>query len=115
MRTVDIRYTLLLDYYGALLPLKQQELAKLYHYDDLSLSEIADTLGITRQGVLDGLERAEKKLREYDEALGLIERDRELAKNASEIKKCAEALLSGNDRGLCERIIAVCDKISLKG
>ncbi len=115
MRTVDIRYTLLLDYYGALLPAKQQELAKLYHYDDLSLSEIADTLGITRQGVLDGLERAEKKLRDYDAALGLIERDKELLKNASEIRRCAEKLLCGNDKELCERIIAVCDKMSLKG
>ena len=115
MRTVDIRYTLLLDYYGALLPAKQQELAKLYHYDDLSLSEIADTLGITRQGVLDGLERAEKKLREYDAVLGLIERDKELTKNASEIKKCVQALSAGSDKELCERIIAVCDKISLKG
>lgn len=115
MRTVDIRYTLLLDYYGALLPAKQQELAKLYHYDDLSLSEIADTLGITRQGVLDGLERAEKKLRSYDEALGLIERDRELAKSASQIKRCAEELILSHNKELCKRIIAVCDKMSLKG
>ncbi len=115
MRTVDIRYTLLLDYYGSLLPAKQQELAKLYHYDDLSLSEIADTLGITRQGVLDGLERAEKKLRDYDAALGLIERDKELLKNASEIRRCAEKLISTCDKELCERIIAVCDKMSLKG
>lgn len=115
MRTVDIRYTLLLDYYGALLPAKQQELAKLYHYDDLSLSEIADTLGITRQGVLDGLERAEKKLREYDAALGLIERDRELVRSAAEIKSCAEKLCTSYDKELCERIIAVCDKMSLKG
>ena len=46
MRKVDIKYTLLLDYYGALLPKKQYDIASLYYYDDLSLSEIGGVIGI---------------------------------------------------------------------
>ena len=115
MRKVDIHYSLLLDYYGALLPEKQFQIAQLYHNDDLSLSEIADALGITRQGVLDGLERAEKKLKSYDATLSLIQKDRELTESAALIKSYAQKLCENGETELCKKIIAVCDNMSLKG
>lgn len=67
-----IEISLLFDFYGQLLTAKQQELLKLYHEDNYSLSEIAEEFGITRQGVHDAVKKAEKALHEYEKKLGLI-------------------------------------------
>lgn len=111
MRKVDVRYTLLLDYYGGLLPQKQYELANLYYNDDLSLSEIAQELSITRQGALDGLSRAENALVSFDEALGLIEKDKAVRSAVEEILCEAEKL--GKDSA--DRIRKACEIIVPKG
>ena len=47
----------LLDIYGALLTDRQRDVLDLYYNDDLSLSEISENLGITRQGVRDAIRR----------------------------------------------------------
>lgn len=60
----------LYDYYGELLTEKQKYAIELYYNDDLSLSEIADTIGITRQGVRDQLKHAEKFLISCEQKLG---------------------------------------------
>ncbi len=65
---------LLLDFYGNLLTEKMRNTMDLYLNDDLSLSEIADTVGISRQGVHDTIKRASKQLSEYEEKLGLASR-----------------------------------------
>ena len=67
-----IEISLLFDFYGQLLTAKQQELLKLYHEDNYSLSEIAEEYGISRQGVHDAVKKAEKALHEYENKLGLI-------------------------------------------
>ena len=64
--------SLLYDFYGELLQTSQQRVIELYVNDDLSLSETADILGISRQGVRDSLSRAERKLNEYESKLGLL-------------------------------------------
>jgi len=64
--------SLLYDFYGALLTLRQQEVMKLYHEENLSLSEIAEEFGISRQGVHDTLKNAEHALLEYEKKLGLV-------------------------------------------
>lgn len=66
--------TLLYDFYGDLLTDRQKEFYDLYHNEDLSLAEIAENAGITRQGVRDVLVRAEATLRELEEKTGLIQR-----------------------------------------
>lgn len=63
--------SLLYDFYGELLQGSQQRVVELYVNDDLSLSETAEILGISRQGVRDSLTRAERKLNEFEEKLGL--------------------------------------------
>ncbi|SDL98329.1 hypothetical protein SAMN04488692_11324 [Halarsenatibacter silvermanii] len=63
----------LFDFYGGLLTPRQQEIMRYYFYDDFSLGEIAENLDISRQGVHDHLQRAEKQLREFEEILGLLE------------------------------------------
>lgn len=69
----DLRFSLLLEYYGSLLNEKQAEMVSSYYDLDLSLSEIAENEGMTRQGVRDSIKRAETQLLEYDQKLGLIE------------------------------------------
>ena len=65
---------MLYGFYGGLLPEKQNLFLKAYYEDDCSLSEIAEQYGISRQGVHDGIKKAEKSLKEYEEKLGLVSR-----------------------------------------
>ena len=67
-----LEISLLYDFYGELLQSSQQKVVELYVNDDLSLSESAELLGISRQGVRDSLARAERKLCEYEDKLGLV-------------------------------------------
>ena len=62
---------LLYDFYGEILTEKQRELFDLYYNEDLSLSEIADQIGISRQGVRDLIKKAEEELLFLEEKLGL--------------------------------------------
>lgn len=68
----------LLDFYGPLLTPSRQSVLKLYLEEDLSLGEIAQETGITRQGVHDALQRAQRQLRGYEEKLGLVARYRHI-------------------------------------
>ncbi|NLJ99918.1 MAG: RNA polymerase subunit sigma-70 [Clostridia bacterium] len=72
---------MLFEQYSSLLTDRQRELVKLYYFEDLSLQEIADELGITRQAVFFGLKRAQKALEGYENSLGLVERFSYLKKN----------------------------------
>lgn len=81
-----IRMTMLFDFYGSLLTDKQQKIIKSYFYNDLSLSEIADNIGISRQGVYDHLKRSEKSLKEYENKLGLLSKYNEIRKNIDELE-----------------------------
>ena len=69
---------LLLDFYGALLTPHASELMKMYLEEDMSLQEIADSQGISRQAVHDSISRSEKQLNEYENKLGLLKRFREM-------------------------------------
>ena len=73
MRIDDItQASLLYDFYGQLLSKRQREVMELYHEENLTLAEIADEFGISRQGVHDALKNAEKSLNGYEEKLGLV-------------------------------------------
>lgn len=65
---------ILFDFYGKLLSKKQYTVIDLYYNHDLSLSEIGEELGISRQGVYDTLKRAEESLYQYEETLQLVNR-----------------------------------------
>lgn len=70
----DLRYALLLDLYGGLLTEKQKENLEFYYCDDLSLAEIAQDDGISRQAVRDAIKRGEQQLDAYEETLGMLRR-----------------------------------------
>ena len=82
MKNKPFEMCMLYDFYGELLTEKQKELFDLYYNDDLSLAEISEHMGITRQGVRDGIMRAEHALRSTEEKLGLVARYRELSRLA---------------------------------
>ena len=65
---------MLLDLYGELLTDKQRECFDLHYNEDLSLSEIAEQLGISRQGVWDNIRRAESAMRDLERKTGLLRR-----------------------------------------
>ncbi len=64
----------LLDFYGELLSEVQRNIANLYYNEDLSLSEVAELCGITRQGVREHLLKVEKNLLMYESKLHLMEK-----------------------------------------
>lgn len=74
MKNQTYRMTMLFDFYGELLTDRQKEFYDLYYNEDLSLAEIAENVGITRQGVRDIIVRAEAYLTEIEDKTGLIRR-----------------------------------------
>ncbi len=68
----NIKVSMLLEMYGKLLTDKQVDVIDLYYNQNLSLSEIAEELNITRQGVRKSLMDGEKKLIDIEDKLGFM-------------------------------------------
>lgn len=64
--------SLLFDFYGSLLTDKKQKVMRLYHEENMSLSEIAEDCGISRAAIYDSLKKAEKQLQDYENKLGMV-------------------------------------------
>lgn len=71
----DLTFSVLLDYYGPVLTEKQRAILTEYYDEDLSLAEIAENYGITRQGVRDAIKHGEATLTEMEKHLGYAEKD----------------------------------------
>jgi len=84
-KNLDI--SLLFDFYGEMLTEKQRGVVELYYNADLSLAEIAEHSGITRQGVRDSVKRAENQLLEFEEKLGLLSRFHNISEGLDEITR----------------------------
>lgn len=72
----NIENAILLDTYGSMLTEKQYDTLSLYYDEDLSLSEIAENMGITRQGVHKCIRTAEEYLAQLEETLGFAQKYR---------------------------------------
>lgn len=70
----ELGFVLLLDCYGDLLTEHQQNIMQLYYCEDLSLAEIGNPMGITRQAVRSLIKRTEDILLNYEKKLGFAER-----------------------------------------
>ena len=95
---VDPRITILLDLYGELLTEKQKELFDLYYNEDLSLAEIAEHAGISRQGVRDAIVRSETILRDTEDKLGLVKKYGSYESKLEEIRQAAAYIAQVNAR-----------------
>ena len=80
----------LYDLYKMLLTCKQRTYIELYYHEDLSLSEIAEGLGVSRNAVHDNIRRTEKLLAGYEEKLGIYEKDRKRRGFYDKIKGCTK-------------------------
>ena len=119
----DFETAVLLDFYGELLTEKQERALDLYYNEDLSLAEIAEPLGISRQGVRDSIKRGEKQLHDLEETLGLVKRFRDVKTDLVEIGAMFEKIqayiqtfihsdkLSSAVEEIAERLSSITDKL----
>ena len=95
-----LEMTLLFDYYGDLLTERQRSCVDMRYNQDLSLSEIAEELGVSRHGVYDNLSRAEALLRNMEEKTGCVQRAMETRKAVREILDAANKLITYQDEAV---------------
>ncbi|MBE5961223.1 MAG: DNA-binding protein [Lachnospiraceae bacterium] len=92
-----LELSLLYDFYGELLGDHKKQIFEDYILNDLSLSEIADEAGISRQGVYDIVKRCSKKLKEYEEKLCLVKKFQTTKDKINQIKEISELIRVTND------------------
>ena len=90
----NMRLALLLDYYGNLLSEHRRTIMELYYCEDLSLAEIAENTGITRQAVRDSIKKSETELYRIDEALRLGDHLQSIQDKCADAADHIETLLS---------------------
>ena len=98
MKNQTYRMTMLLDFYGEILTQRQREFFDLYYNEDLSLAEIAENYGISRQGVRDAIVRAEAAMNELEDKTGLLKRFMRLREKIDSIEAAAEDIRKLNYR-----------------
>ncbi len=91
------RMALLYDFYGDILTERQREFYDLYYNEDLSLAEIAENYGITRQGVRDVIVRAEAALTELEDKTGIIRRFHKMQEQFCQLERSLADIRAVND------------------
>ena len=98
MKNQTFRMTMLFAFYGELLTDRQKEFYDLYYNEDLSLSEIAENYGISRQGVRDVIVRAEAIMTDLEDKTGLMKRFMLMQQQVQAILDAAEKIQTVNYR-----------------
>ena len=98
MKNQTYRMTMLFDFYGEVLTERQKEFFDLYYNEDLSLAEIAENYGISRQGVRDVIVRAEGVMTELEDKTGLLKRFMQMKEKVEAIERAAAAIRTINYR-----------------
>ena len=100
-----VEQTLLYDFYGELLTERQQQLYESVVLEDYSLSEVAEDLGISRQGVHDMIKRCNHTLEEYESRLHLVEKFLCIRKQVQKIKELAVGYNAGEITEISNKIL----------
>lgn len=103
MKNQAYRMTMLYDFYGELLTDRQKEFFDLYYNEDLSLAEIAENYGISRQGVRDVIVRAEGIMTEMEDKTGIIKRFHLMQKQLSSASESLDKIISLNSEKYFDR------------
>ncbi len=101
--------SVLFEYYGSLLTPRQYDVCDMYYNSNLSLGEISEELGITRQGVRDCLVKSENALRHYEDKLGIQAKNELLGKLVGEIVEQTQNI---SDKNAAEIIANAADRIN---
>lgn len=94
-KNLELAY--LLDFYGDVLTDKQRDVMEQYYNEDLSLAEIAENFGITRQGVRDSIKRGEGILLDLEAKVGFAARHRDLQQKMNQLSQLAREIDSRNN------------------
>ena len=105
------RQVFLYDFYGELLTEHQKHVYEDVVLNDMSLSEIAEELGISRQGVHDLVKRCDKILAGYEEKLHLVQRFVQIRENVNEIRKLTDPSGDTPKEEVMQRIAAIASDI----
>ena len=99
-----VELSLLMDFYGPLLTAHRRQVLERYLNEDMGLQEIADALGISRQGVHEAVKTASNQLMKYEDTLGIARRYMGIRK---EVALCRAAL----DQNALDEARAALDRI----
>ena len=105
----------LFDFYGALLTPRRQEIVRLRCEEDMTLAELGEAMGISRQAAADALAHAEGALRGYEEKLGLLAKWREALRAAAECEEALGRLEKGDEKALSDARKALGVLLETKG
>ena len=100
-----VEQTLLYDFYGELLTERQQQVYESVVLEDYSLSEVAEDLGISRQGVHDMIKRCNHTLEDYEARLHLVEKFVNIRRQVQKIQKLAAAYGAGDISEISSEIL----------
>lgn len=106
-----VEQAMLYDFYGELLGERQKSVFEEYVLDNLSLSEIAEELGISRQGVHDLIKRADKALNEYEAKLHLVSKFAAVKDKVNQIYAISGELAKEGNSELAVRISDIAGEI----
>ena len=110
----SIKISMLLEIYGKLLTERQADTVDLYYNQNLSLSEIADEINVTRQAVRKSLVEAEKNLFEYEKKLNFLEKNIQRKEKIDKILNSMELCYSGDIPEKSKKIVRKCyDKLDI--
>ena len=92
----NLEISFLLDFYGDVLTERQREVMEQYYNDDLSLAEIADNFGITRQGVRASIKRGEGIILDLEQKVGFAARYRAVQQGVAQLESLARSIRFAN-------------------
>ena len=113
----NMRLAYLLVFYGEVLDPHAKEIMHAYYEDDLSLAEIAEDIGISRQGVRHVIKKSEDQLDFLEKKLGLADKFLSIEAAASSLDEAARELRAHSDvsvRAYAEKIALAVEKIRSK-
>ena len=103
----NMRLAVLLDFYGEALDSHTKDIMKAYYEDDLSLAEIAEDEGISRQGVRHIIKKGEEQLDFFENALKLVNHNNELLKAAESLENLKNSLKNNTSFDFSEEISVI--------
>ena len=107
----NLKFAYLLDFYGSVLDEHAAAVMRAYYEDDLSLAEVAEGVGISRQGVRHIIKRAEEELERLEDGLGLMKRHEAILCAAEDISEIAKRI-EGDDPLLACELSGIAEKLT---
>ena len=110
----NLKFAYLLDFYGAALDEHTEAVMKAYYDDDLSLAEVAEGVGISRQGVRHIIKRAEERLEFLEEKLGLAKKHESAEAAVKRLKEISSSLCAADidPEAAADMLLDIADSIS---